>query len=109
MQPITYTAAAGKTLPAGGTDSVARYVTLAHAHGIGLRIDELNSVSCGGARGVSDTFTSALWALDAAFQMARVGVDGVNIHTAPNGINQVFFFHHLSGGWIGSVRPLYCC
>ena len=30
--------------------------------GIPLRIDEANSVSCGGVAGISDTFASALWA-----------------------------------------------
>ena len=48
-----------------------------------LRIDEINTDSCGAAPGVSNAFVSALWALDALFEMARVGVDGVNIHTYP--------------------------
>ena len=41
---------------------------------------ELNSVTCGGLRGVSDSFATALWAPDALFEMLRAGVDGVNIH-----------------------------
>jgi hypothetical protein len=92
---------------AGLAQSVARYATLAHAHGISLRIDELNSVSCGGAVGVSDTFASALWALDAAFQMARVGVDGVNIHTFPGATYQLFNFVRERGAWIARVYPEY--
>ena len=30
---------------------------------------------------MSDSYASAVWVLDALFQMARVGVDGVNIHS----------------------------
>jgi hypothetical protein len=31
----------------------------------------------------------------------------VNIHTFPNAVNQLFFFHEQSTGWIGYVQPLY--
>ncbi len=31
----------------------------------------MNSVACGGKAGVSDTFASALWALDALVAVAR--------------------------------------
>ena len=91
----------------GLADSVSGYVALAHARGIPLRIGEMNGISCGGQRGVSDTFASALWALDALFQMARVGVDGVNIHTATGKINEMFTFRQVNGVWRGYVRPLY--
>jgi hypothetical protein len=91
----------------GLADGVARSVATARARGIPLRIDEMNSISCGGQRGLSDTYASALWALDALYEMARVGVDGVNIHTAPNRVNELFSFHHSSSGWEGSVNPLY--
>jgi hypothetical protein len=40
---------------AGLAASVARYVGVAHAHHIPLRIDELNAVSCGGQRGSAST------------------------------------------------------
>ena len=43
----------------------------------------MNSVACGGKAGVSDTFASALWALDALFAVARSGADGVNLHMFP--------------------------
>jgi len=91
----------------GPATSLTTAVTVAHAHGIPLRADELNSVSCGGARGVSDTFTSALWALDALFNLARVGVDGVNIHTFRNAIYEPFAVAEQRGRWTGEVRPLY--
>jgi hypothetical protein len=69
--------------------SVAPYVAVAGAHHDPLRIDEMNGISCGGTRGVSDTFASALWVLDALFEMARTGVAGVNIHTVPRTINEI--------------------
>ena len=69
--------------------SMAPYVALAAAHHDPLRVDEMNGISCGGTRGVSDTFASALWVLDAMFEMARTGVTGVNIHTVPDGINEI--------------------
>ena len=91
----------------GLANSVARYAALAHAHGLPLRIGEMNSIACGGAPGVSDTYASALWSLDALFEMARVGVDGVNIHTAPNAVNELFGFSHIGGVWQGYVHPVY--
>ena len=75
----------------GPATGLAAAIAAAHAcGGIPLRADELNSVSCGGARGVSDTFASALWVLDTLFNLARVGVDGVNIHTFAGAIYEPF-------------------
>jgi hypothetical protein len=80
---------------------------LAHAHHATLRLDELNSVSCGGKRGLSDRFASALWALDALFEAAKAGVDGVNIHTFPGAAYRLFDFRHRQGQWSATVRPEY--
>jgi hypothetical protein len=92
----------------GLADSVARDVAIAHAHDLPVRIDELNSVSCGGTPGVSDTFASALWALQTLFEMARVGVDGVNIHTFANAVYRPFAISRAGGGrWRAKVAPEY--
>jgi len=91
----------------GLADSVASLVGVAHARHVALRIDEMNTVSCGGAPGISNGFVSALWALDAVFQMARVGVDGVNIHTYPGAPYELFTFDRKHGKWTGSVAPEY--
>ncbi|HTU87920.1 MAG TPA: glycosyl hydrolase family 79 C-terminal domain-containing protein [Solirubrobacteraceae bacterium] len=91
----------------GLADSVAPYVGVAHARHVSLRIDEMNTVSCGGAPGVSNAFVSALWALDATFQMARVGVDGVNFHTYPGAPYELFNFKRQNGRWQGFVAPEY--
>lgn len=91
----------------GLAGSVAGFVRTAHAHRVATRVDEFNSVACSGKRGVSDTFASALWALDAAFAMARVGVDGINVHTFPGGIYQLFRLRDEGGRWLAGVRPEY--
>ena len=92
---------------AGLANGIVSEVAIAHAHGLPVRVDEMNSISCGGERGVSDTFASALWSLDALFQMARVGVDGVNIHTTPRALDQLFTFRQVDGAWQGEVQPEY--
>lgn len=92
---------------AGLADSLAPYIAVAHARGLPVRIDEINSVSCGGERGVSDTFASALWSIDALFELARVGADGVNIHTRPRSSNRLFTIGRRHGQWAASVDPEY--
>jgi hypothetical protein len=69
--------------------SLVPYVAVAHAHHHPLRLDEMNGISCGGYRGISDSFTSALWVLDTLFELSRVGVGGVNVNTVPGTINEV--------------------
>jgi hypothetical protein len=87
--------------------TVTPYVRIAHASGLTLRVDELNSVACGGKPGVSDTFASALWSVDALFAMAHAGVDGVNVHTFPGAAYQLFTFARSTRGWVASLRPEY--
>jgi hypothetical protein len=91
----------------GLADSIAPFVAAAHARHVALRVDEMNSDSCGRAPGISDGFVSALWALDAVFQMARVGVDGVNLHTYPGATYELFKFTHRDGRWSAFVAPEY--
>jgi hypothetical protein len=91
----------------GPATSLQSAADVAHAHGLPFRSDELNSVSCGGKHGVSDTFASALWALDTLFNMARVGVDGVNFHTFQKAIYEPFAVSHAGGRWLAEVRPMY--
>jgi hypothetical protein len=92
---------------AGIAQSVAPYVQIAHARGLPFRLGELNSVACSGIEGVSNTFASALWALDILFNLASVGVDGVNFHTLPLSGYELFTFTHKSAGWEAFVHPEY--
>jgi hypothetical protein len=91
----------------GLADALAPAVRAAHQRGILIRLDEINSVACGGAPGVSDTFASALWALDVSFELARAGLDGVNFHTFPGAGYQLFSFHGTGTGRTALVYPEY--
>jgi hypothetical protein len=63
--------------------SLETYLAVARRPGIPLRIDEANSVSCGGVSGVSDTFASALWASGYIAQAMAAGTAGLNLHGHP--------------------------
>jgi hypothetical protein len=91
----------------GLAQQLAPYVSTAHAHGIPFRLDELNSAACSGRRGVSDTFASSLWVLDTLFNLAQVGVDGINLHTLPGAAYEPFTFIKRGSTWHGVVRPVY--
>ena len=88
-------------------NSFAPYVALAHAHGLSLRVDELNTVSCGADPAVSESFASALWALNTLFGLASVGVSGVNVHTFPGAGYELFNISHQGGQWRAAVSPEY--
>jgi len=95
---------------AGLAQAVASAATVAHQHGVPFRLDELNSASvasCLGKRGVSGTFSSALWVLDTLFNLADVGVDGVNIHTLPTAAYELFTFRWVHRHWEAFVHPEY--
>ena len=82
---------------------------VAHAHRAGeqFRIDEMGSVSCNGRAGVSDTMASALWVMDALFQIDADGVDGADLHSQPASTNGLFDFTRSKTTWSASVHPLY--
>jgi hypothetical protein len=91
----------------GLAESVARDVALAHAHGLRVRIDEVNTISCGRASPVDESFASALWVLQALFAFARTGTDGVDIHTYAGSPYALFKFHDHDGVWRTVVYPEY--
>jgi hypothetical protein len=88
-------------------ESFAPYVALARAHGLSLRVDELNTVSCGADPAVSKSFASALWALNTLFGLASVGVSGVNIHTFPGAGYELFKISRQGEQWRAAVSPEY--
>jgi hypothetical protein len=65
-------------------NSLAAYMAVAQLYGIPLRIDETNTVSCGGVAGISDTFASALWATGYITQAMAAGTAGINLEGNPN-------------------------
>ncbi len=46
-----------------------------------VRLGEVNSVSCGGFAGVSDTLAAAMWIVDMAFKSKAGGAVGFNLHS----------------------------
>ena len=57
------------------------FAPAAGAHGLAYRLEETNNYYNGGARNVSDTLASALWALDYMHWWAAHGAAGLNFHT----------------------------
>jgi hypothetical protein len=63
--------------------SLATYLKVAGEYGLPLRVDETNTVSCGGVAGISDTFASALWASAYITQAMAAGAAGINLQGNP--------------------------
>ena len=55
-------------------------IEVAHEAGLKIRLTEAGSAWGGGIAGFSDSFAAALWTLDVFFELAKVGLDGVNLH-----------------------------
>ena len=97
----------------GMAQSVRPDVGLARGAGLRFRLSEFNSVTCGGVAGISDSFATALWAPDAAFELMRVGAQGINLHARQYAVNDPFTFdatglhtHPLLYGLILFARTL---
>ena len=96
----------------GAAARIQAGVAAAHRYGLPFRVDELNSIACGGQAGVSDVFGSALWAIDLMFEYANIGVDGVNWQS-PNGAPYSVFDFGIDmkkqprNYWLKSARSLY--
>ncbi len=91
----------------GLATTLSGLAAVAHQHHLPLRLDELNSVACGAAPTVSETFASALWAPDMLFELLRGGIDGVNIHTFPGAGYELFTMRHSGGRWSVAIAPEY--
>ncbi len=79
------------------------HAALAHALLRRFRMSEMNSVACGGARGVSNAYAAALWVADIATALAGAQLDGVNFHT-PGSYYGLFTYD--AAGHV-TVRPPY--
>lgn len=64
-------------------NSLNTYLKVAGLYGIPMRIDETNTVSCGGVEGISNTFASALWATGYITQAMAAGTAGINLQGNP--------------------------
>jgi hypothetical protein len=70
-----------------------------------VRVDEMNSVSCGGQNGFSQSFGPALWALDVLPRIVRAGAAGVNFDTVPNTWQALINAAQSHGRWRVVVEP----
>jgi hypothetical protein len=98
LDPATATALA---------NSIAPVISEARSRGLPVRVDEVGDAPCFGVLGVSNTFASAIFSLDASFALASSGVDGINFHTEPAAAHRLFNFWESDGVWHGSVAPVY--
>ena len=98
---------------AGMADTVHGAVQAAAQHGKPLRVAEINGDPCLGARGVSNSFGEALWALNMLPALWRAGVQGVNIQRGQSGpppnynYNKFITARRSSSGWRIAVEPEY--
>lgn len=88
----------------GLANSLRPALRIAHAQRLPLVVSEMNSASCSGPAGVSNSFASALWAPDALFEMIRAGIRGVDWHLRPYRLNAPF---ELKPGGIVPLPELY--
>ncbi|HSS14815.1 MAG TPA: glycosyl hydrolase family 79 C-terminal domain-containing protein, partial [Rhizomicrobium sp.] len=68
---------------------LAKYQAATDTARVPWRMSETSSFYGGGKAGVSDTFASALWALDYLFVLAAYGASGVNMETGVNHLGVV--------------------
>ena len=86
---------------------MAPYISLIHRRHGSDRIDEMGAVTCTGPAGVSNSLATGLWAIDALFDAARQGVDGVNLHSDYTRINNLFTLRRYGGVYRATVQPIY--
>ncbi|HET7015104.1 MAG TPA: hypothetical protein VFI65_14400 [Streptosporangiaceae bacterium] len=79
----------------------------ARTAGVPLRISETNSASCGGIPGVSDTFASALWAVDYLVTGAEHGASGMNFHDSLTSHCNAYSPICRTGTSYYTARPIY--
>jgi hypothetical protein len=96
----------------GQIGDVRQYVPTAQQYGLPLRIGELNSINNKGQDGVSNSFSSALWAMDISFAYAQDGVSGVNFFTTTNPTTDPHYYSpfdltYTKGIYSVVVNPLY--
>lgn len=85
--------------------ALAKFQAAAQAAHVPWRMCETQSFSGGGKAGVSDTFASALWALDYLFVLAGYGCSGVNMETGVNHLGRVSKYTPITGERPGPYAP----
>jgi hypothetical protein len=91
----------------GFVNHITPYVRTAHADHKPIRIDEMNAITCGGTRGVSDSFATSLWMMNTLFGMDRAGVSGINMNVPAGTINAIINPVVSHGRIVFQVQPEY--
>jgi hypothetical protein len=86
----TTTRVLSENAAAGMGRTALRVEQISDRAGLPLWLTEINSVTCGGKQGVSDTFATALWAPDALFELVRAGVESASVHVRADAVNMAF-------------------
>ena len=84
---------------AGWRNLIGQHQQASKAAGVPFRVTEAGSASSGGKPGVSDVFASALWSADYLFDLAELGVAGVNFHGSFNCRGYSSFCAEKNGGY----------
>jgi hypothetical protein len=91
----------------GLASQVTSWAGVAREHSIPLRVDEMNSVTCGGQNGLTNTFGPALWALNILPLYAEAGAAGVNFQTRAYTAQNLIQPRVTNSGWRVQVQPEY--
>ena len=101
----------GELFQAGSLESMSAqlssWTSLAHRYRVPVRVDEMNSVTCGGSPSFSKTFGPGLWALNILPLYAQSGAVGVNFQTRPYTAQNLIQTHEGASGWTANVQPEY--
>jgi hypothetical protein len=85
--------------------TLAKFQAIAQSAHVPWRMCETQSFSGGGRAGVSDTFASALWALDYLFVLAGYGCSGVNMETGVNHLGVISKYTPINDDLAGHYSP----
>jgi hypothetical protein len=85
--------------------TLAKFQAIAESAHVPWLMCETQSFSGGGRAGVSDTFASALWALDYLFVLAGYGCSGVNMETGVNHLGVISKYTPINDDLAGHYSP----
>lgn len=80
---------------------LSRFDAAAKKAGVPYRLSETATLYGGGKAGVSDSFASALWALDYLFVLASHGAAGANLQTGINHLGRLSYYSPITDDGAG--------
>ena len=84
------------------------YLTnLAGTYATPFRMSETNSVASGGLAGVTNSFASAIWALDYLYELANYNVEGANFHSGGNSLGYAPIYRVSTANGTYAIGAIY--